>query len=162
MFRGRHILKMEARGRLSIPSKIRELMNVLYEGKLILTCGFFENVPHILAVPLKEWEKFESEHPMGSLIDHDEESFLTRLRTIGSCEEARIDDHGRLILPEFMREYARLGKELVLVGMGRYMAIFSPKILSEVNRNAEKNLSRVREKLTGKMDISGDITATGR
>jgi MraZ protein len=162
MFRGRHILKMEARGRLSIPSRIRELMNVLYEGNLILTCGFFENVPHILVVPLKEWEKFESEYPLGGLIDHDEESFLTRIRTIGSCEEVRVDDHGRIILPEFMREYARLDKELVLVGMGRYLAIFSPRTLGEVNRSAEKHLSKVRGKLAQKTEIPGDSTATDR
>jgi len=141
---------MEARGRISIPVKIRELLNVAYDGKLILSCGFFEKMPHILIVPLKEWERFESRPPMDSILDHDEGSFLMRLRTIGSCEEVKIDEHGRIVLPDFMREYANLGKELVLVGLGNYMAIFSPDVLSEASKNAEKNLGRIRESLTVK------------
>ena len=162
MFRGRHILKMEARGRLSNPTRIREIINVAYDGKLILSCGFFEKVPHLLMVPLKEWEKFEEEYPFSGLIDHDEDSFFARIRTIGSCEEARVDDHGRILLPEFMRHYARLDKEVTLVGMGRYMAIFSPSTLEDASRSAEKHLARLREKLARKTDIESGGTGTGQ
>lgn len=162
MFRGRHILKMEARGRLSIPTRIREIINVLYEGKLIFSCGFFEKLPHLLVVPLKEWEKFEQEYPFAGLVDYDEDSFLARVRTIGSCEEARLDDNGRILLPEFMRAYARLNKEIVLVGMGKYLAIFSPKTLNDVNKSAEKHLTQLRGKLASKAEIEKDSTITGR
>jgi len=160
MFRGRNILRMEERGRLSIPTRLRELINVLYEGKLVLSCGFFEKVPHLIAVPLKEWEQFEKEVPFAGLIDRDEDSFLTRLRTIGSCEEVKIDEHGRILLPEFMRTYAGLGKEIVMVGMGRYLAMFSPRTLEAIHKSAEKHLARVRGRLARTTDEQKDGTGT--
>jgi len=148
MFRGRHNVRMEERGRIAIPTKLREILNVLYEGKIVLSCGFFQKAPHLLLVPLKEWEDFEARYPSAGLLDGDEDGFLARIRTIGSCEETRVDEHGRIILPEFMRAYARLDREVAFVGMGRHLAVFSPKVLDETLRSAERGLDRVRERVT--------------
>ena len=162
MFRGRYNIRMEARGRFSVPSKIRELINVLYEGKVILSCGFFEKIPHLLAVPLKEWEAFEQEYPFSGILDYSDESFLMRLRTVGSCEEVRLDDHGRILLPDFMRTYAKLKKELSLVGMGKYMVIFSSAVLNVASNNAEKSLSKLRGTLAKKLEIEKNGTVIGQ
>ena len=153
---------MEARGRVSIPTKIREILNVVYEGKIVLTCGFFEKNPHLLLFPLREWEAFEAQYPAQGMLDYDEHSFMARLRTIGSCEETRLDDHGRVVLPDFMRSYAGLDREASFVGMGKYLALFSPRVLDRVSADAEKNLSHVRESLTRKNQWESSGSTTSR
>src|SRR3989338_1802289 len=55
MFIGQSIQALDSKGRLSIPSKFREILNTKYSGKLILT--YLD--PYIVAYPTEEWVGIE-------------------------------------------------------------------------------------------------------
>jgi MraZ protein len=147
MFRGRHHLKLDSKGRVSIPARFRETVNVLHDGNLVISQGFFGEHPHLLAVPLDAWMEFESRFGGDDLFDTTPERFQARLRTMGSCVETRIDEHGRILVPGPYRRYAELEGEVVCVGMGRYMSLWSPPRLEEAMGEAEGNLEQIRSQM---------------
>lgn len=157
MFRGRSLLRIDAKGRVSIPARYREKLNVLHAGRLVLTQGFFPELPHLLLVPLDVWERFESEFGDEGIFDTGLERLQARLRTMGSCEEVRIDEHGRILIPALYREYAGYGGEVACVGMGRYLSLWKPERFETAMAQAEKNLDAIRGQLAvGRSDRSTD------
>ena len=147
MFRGRHHLKLDAKGRLSIPARFRETVNVLHDGNLVISQGFFGDFPHLLLVPLDAWMQFESRFGGEDLFDTTVDQFHARLRTMGACVEARIDEHGRILVPVIYRNYAGLEGEVACVGMGRYMSLWAPATLEQSLDRAEQNLEGIRGQL---------------
>jgi MraZ protein len=144
MFRGRIQLKIDAKGRISIPARFRETVNVLHDGNLVISQGFFKDSPHLLLVPLDAWQEFEARFGGDDLFDTSPERFQARLRTMGSCAEVRIDEHGRILVPALYREYAGLEGEAVCVGMGKYMSLWAASTLEDELTRAEQNLDKVR------------------
>jgi MraZ protein len=152
MFRGRNHLKIDAKGRVSIPARFRETLNVLHDGRLVLSQGFFTEFPHLLLVPLDVWEGFEADFGGEDLFDTGIERFQARLRTMGGCEELRIDEHGRVLIPAIHREYAGYGGEVACVGMGRYLSLWKPEHLEAAMKRAEENLDGIRGQLAARKD----------
>jgi MraZ protein len=147
MFRGRNLLKIDAKGRVSVPARYRETLNVLHHGRLVLSQGFFPEFPHLLLVPLDVWETFEAGFGGEDLFDTGLDRFQARLRTMGGCEEVRIDEHGRILVPALYREYAGYGGEVACVGMGRYLSLWKPEHLEAAMARAEENLEGIRTQL---------------
>lgn len=147
MFRGRNLLKLDDKGRISIPSRYREIINANHGGSLVVSQGFFTEFPHLLVVPLDTWKGFELEFGGADLFDTSIERFQARLRTMGGCEEARLDEHGRILVPAPYRAYAGLESEVACAGMGRYLSLWKPASLEAALARAEKNLPEVRKHL---------------
>lgn len=147
MFRGRTHLRLDAKGRVSIPARFRETVNVLHGGNLVISQGFFSDSPHLLLVPLDAWMQFEERFGGDDLFDPTRERFQARLRTMGACAEVGIDEHGRILVPALYRQYAGFENEVVCVGMGRYMSLWAPGTLEEALRAAEQNLDGIRTNL---------------
>lgn len=160
MFRGRILLKIDAKGRVSVPARFREKLNVLHDGRLVLSQGFFPDFPHLLLVPLDDWEKFESKFGGQDLFDTGIERFQARLRTMGGCEDVRIDEHGRILVPAIYREYAGYGGEVACVGMGRYLSLWKPEHLEVAMARAEENLEAIRTHLAVRGGEAGDGRST--
>jgi MraZ protein len=111
-FRGQSVHRLDAKGRLRIPTKFREILQQHYTDVLIVTilgdC--------LVAYPPEVWEeKIESKAEKLSPIDPDERSF-TRWFVSGAtpCE---FDNQGRVLIPPLLREMAGLGQEVVLAGL---------------------------------------------
>ncbi len=147
MFRGRSLLKLDDKGRVSIPARFREIINANHGGQLVVSQGFFTEFPHLLVVPLDVWKGFELEFGGAGLFDTSVEGFHARLRTMGGCEEVRLDEHGRILVPVQYRVYAGLESEVACAGMGRYLSLWKPASLEAALARAEKNLPEVRKHL---------------
>ncbi len=156
MFRGRIHLKVDSKGRISIPVRYRELVNVQNDGNLVISQGFFVDAPHLLLVPLDVWMQFEARFGGMNIFDTSLDQFQARLRTMGACAESKIDEHGRILVPALYREYAGLKDEVACVGMGRYMSLWAPGNLDESMRRAEGNLDAIRTHLRTPVDPSTD------
>jgi len=150
MFRGQSLLKIDAKGRISIPARFREIISVRHAGRLVLSQGFFPEFPHLLLVPMDAWEEFERNFGSEALFDTDLGMFQVRLRTMGACEEARIDEHGRILVPSIHRDYAGCTSEIACVGMGRYLSLWKPALLEKAMARAEKNLADIRGNLAAR------------
>ena len=112
MFRGVNNLTLDAKGRLAIPVRYRKRLMEVCEGQLVVT---IDRGYYLLIYPLPTWEEIETKlvH-LPSLQPQVRE--LQRL-LVGHATEISMDGHGRLLLPAELREFAKLEREVVLLGL---------------------------------------------
>lgn len=118
MFKGRHVLLMDNKGRISIPTRYREVLQERQDRLLVLT----NYDKYILAFPQSEWVKVEAKLAEQALFRKEFRKFQRFL--ISGVEECPLDRQGRILIPPTLREYARLTREVTLAGAVRCFEIW--------------------------------------
>lgn len=121
MFRGRYAHVMDSKGRVSIPSKFREVLNGRGQNTLIITNDIWD--PCLVAFPLDRW--LEEERKVQALPDIVREVRTYKRHFISGAQECSIDRQGRILIPPSLREYAQLNREALFVGLGDKFEIWS-------------------------------------
>ena len=122
MFMGEYNHTIDAKGRLIIPAKFRELLG----EEFILTKG----LDGCLSIyPMKEWEAFEEKLRSLPLTNKNARTF-SRFFVAGatSCE---LDKMGRILVPQTLREFAGLDKDVVLTGNLNRIEVWSKERWAE-------------------------------
>ncbi|MGE0625274.1 MAG: division/cell wall cluster transcriptional repressor MraZ [Pseudomonadales bacterium] len=121
MFRGINSATLDAKGRMALPTRFRETLVVLSEGRLVLTIDMREQC--LLLYPLPAWEVVQSKLEALSNI-RDDARRLQRL-LIGHATDIDMDAQGRILVPPMLREFAQLEKKVVVVGQGNKLEMWS-------------------------------------
>jgi MraZ protein len=116
VFQGESALTLDGKGRVTVPARFRDVLAALCAGQMTVTkhpsrC--------LLLFPRPAWVEFRAKLmalPMGS------EAW--RRLFIGSAMDVDIDGGSRVLLSPELRQWAGLGKDLMLVGMGSRMEIW--------------------------------------
>jgi len=142
VFRGRYEHAVDSKGRISIPSKFREVLNKKYDDRLVIT-----NFDHCLvAFPNEEWNLIvEQKVGSFSILRKETSSFLRFFYS--SAIDCVIDKQGRLLIPQTLRDYANLKKDVVFVGGGRFIEILAKERWLEVAQQAEEGFDQMRDTL---------------
>jgi MraZ protein len=119
MFLGQFYHNLDDKGRLTVPSRYRDLL--LPAGAYIMQ-GFDQN---LIVLPSDNYEAQIQRIRQLSITDPDARS-LRRLY-FSTADRVDVDKAGRILIPQFLRTYAGLECALVLVGMGDYFEIWSPE-----------------------------------
>ena len=116
MFMGRYNHTIDPKGRLSIPSKYREILgDEFVVSKGMDGCLFvFDN---------SEWQNFAEKLRELPMMDKEVRQF-TRFFLAGAAS-VEVDKQGRILLPSVLREFADITKDAVLVGVGSRIEIWS-------------------------------------
>ena len=114
MLIGTHSHGIDAKGRMFLPSKMRfDLGDMVYLVKGIDRC--------ITVYPIKAWEAFCAKLDELPQI----EARKIKRFLFASAVETPIDSQGRILIAPELREYASLGKNVKLIGMGDVAEIWS-------------------------------------
>jgi MraZ protein len=119
MFRGSFEHSVDSKGRVSVPSRFREIISERYEGKLILTMDFDKC---IMVYPLEEWERVEEK--IKSLPQSQKEVKDYTRFVFSNAAECELDKQGRILIPPSLREGARINKSVMVVGILNKMEIW--------------------------------------
>lgn len=141
MFRGRYEHTIDQKGRLSIPSRFREILIANYDERLILTN--FDNC--LWAYPVKEWSEVEKK-VAGLPQFRPEVKALQRFFISAACESP-LDSNGRIVVPPTLKRYAGLSRDVVLVGMTHRIEIWSSERWKQIFDQAEGDMNSMAEKL---------------
>lgn len=141
MFRGRFEHGIDTKGRLSIPSRFREVLSTHYDERLVITN--FDNC--LWAYPVKEWEAVEEK--IAALPQFKEEVKALLRVFVSGATECPIDRAGRILLPPVLRDYAGITRDLVLVGTLRRIEIWSQERWAKIFTEAQVELKGMGEKL---------------
>ena len=116
MFMGEYNHTIDAKGRLIVPAKFREILG----DNFIVTKGLDGC---LFVYPNDEWTRFEEKLKSLPLTNKNARQF-TRFFLAGAaaCE---VDKQGRILLPQVLREFASLEKDVVLVGVASRIEIWS-------------------------------------
>lgn len=116
MFMGEYNHTIDAKGRLIVPSKFREALgDTFVVTKGLDGCLFvYDN---------EEWNAFEEK--LKSLpITNKEARQFARFFLAGAAE-VEVDKQGRILVPNILREFAQINKDVVLIGVASRIEIWS-------------------------------------
>ncbi|MDD5489994.1 MAG: division/cell wall cluster transcriptional repressor MraZ [Candidatus Moranbacteria bacterium] len=143
MFIGEYSHNIDPKKRVAIPSKFRED----FSGRAVVTRGLDKC---LFIYPMKTWEDLSSKLgslPMG---ESGTRSFV-RLMLAGAVD-VDIDKLGRVLIPDYLKEYAGLKKEVVIAGLYNRLEIWDGENWNKYKKEAEKNTDEIAEQL-GKLGI---------
>ena len=120
MFRGATSLSLDAKGRLAVPTKHREALQLECASNLVLTAH-----PHrcLLLYPQSAWEPIQAK--MMALSSFDQQSSALQRLLVGFAEDITLDTSGRLLVSPVLRDFAGLDKEVMMVGQGSHFELWS-------------------------------------
>lgn len=116
MFQGASSLSLDAKGRLSVPTRHRDVLQATAAGQLTIT-----RHPHgcLMIFPRPEWEKFRervSALPM-------EAQWWKRV-FLGNAMDVEMDATGRVLVSPELRAAAGITKDVMLLGLGTYFELW--------------------------------------
>lgn len=138
MFIGEYNHKIDARGRVNIPSKLRDDL----EGKFYLTKGL-DNC--LFLFPEVEWKIFEEKLKTLPLTNRNARAFV-RLFFAGACE-CSLDKQGRINIPNNLIVHSKIEKEVMIIGVGERIEIWSKDNWLEYNEPENISYDEIAEQM---------------
>ena len=139
MFMGEYNHTIDAKGRLIVPAKFREILG----DNFIVTKGLDGC---LFVYPNDEWTRFEEKLKSLPLTNKNARQF-TRFFLAGAaaCE---VDKQGRILIPPVLREYARLDGEAHIIGMDTNLEIWNTELWNEENaKYTPESIADIMEEL---------------
>jgi MraZ protein len=130
MFRGATKITLDDKGRMVIPTRYREQIMQLAQGKLVVTV---DKDQCLLIYPLPEWELIERK--LMALPSLNATARRLQRLMVGHATDLPLDGHGRVLLPPELREFARLERHGMLIGQGNRFELWD-----EVRWNERRDL----------------------
>jgi len=112
MFRGSFEHTVDSKGRVSVPSKFRDVIADRYNGNLVLAMDYDKC---LTVYPIEEWEKLEEKIRALPTMKKEVKDFMRFL--LASATECELDKQGRVLIPQVHREHAGITKNVTLVGI---------------------------------------------
>ncbi len=140
-FTGEYDCKLDAKGRLALPAKVKAALPDVANQELVLRRGF-ESC--LILYPMIEYKKIINR--VRSLSEFNEEYRRFQRSFFRGNAEVELDSAGRINIQKRMLEYADLTKEVVLVGLGNRVEIWNPDLYEENLINDASEYSQLAEK----------------
>ncbi len=138
MFIGEYIYSIDEKKRLAVPAKFRQLLG----KKAVVTRGLDEC---LFLFSVKEWKILAEKISALPLAQADARGFA-RLMLAGAME-ANLDNLGRILVPDYLKEYAYLKKKVVVAGVFNRVEIWDENKWQEYKKNTEKEVGDIAERL---------------
>ena len=138
MLLGEYKHNLDAKGRMAIPAKFRSRLN----SGAIITRGLDKC---LFAFDVKEWEILAQKLIALPLAQANSRAFV-RLMLAGASDAA-LDNQGRILIPDYLREYADLKKQVIVAGLYNRIEIWDSEIWQQYKKKTESASDEIAEKL---------------
>ena len=147
MFRGSSFHTIDSKGRIIIPARFRDVIKA--QGSNGVMVSRMDGA--LVAYPYDEWRKIETR--ILSMAERSDNMRRFRRVFIGGAFECSCDKQDRILIPQNLRQYAEIDKEIVLVGVLDHFEIWSRKSWDRENIHLEKDMK--------KEDVRNEIAKLG-
>jgi len=144
MFYGEYRHAIDEKGRVIIPARFREALIKLNKNKFILTRGLEKS---LFIFSLDEWKSQEEKFKSLSLNKSNPRAF-SRIVFSGAYRSS-LDKQGRLNLPRSLIEYARIEKEVVIIGVSDRIEIWDSFRWRNYRNKSERSFIEIAKELAG-------------
>lgn len=131
MFIGHKIIKLDGQKRIGIPTRYRTVLRETSDNTLVATKGTSASpdFPYLVLYPKPRWEKVFTQ--IQSLPSLKPKTQQIRRHIVGSAEELELDGNGRIVLCTPHIAYAKIDKEVSLIGTGESFELWSKDIFEK-------------------------------
>ena len=120
-------MSLDAKGRIVLPARYRERLSEICNSQLVVTID--TDQPCLLIYPLNEWELIEEK--IEALPSFNPTTRRIQRLLIGHATDVEVDGNGRTLLSNPLREYARLGRKVVLIGQGKKFELWDEALWAQ-------------------------------
>jgi MraZ protein len=113
--------KLDAKGRLVLPARIKAQLPIGEDNELVIRRGFEQC---LIVYPMTEFKRVFSK--ISSLSEFNEESRKLQRNFLPGAAVVELDANGRLLIPKNMLAYAQLEKEVKILGVGNKIEVWNP------------------------------------
>lgn len=145
MFYGEYFHALDRKGRLILPAKFREAAKAHFIEKFFVTRGLDKC---LFMFSEEEWRAQEAKFKAISFTKQQARTF-NRLYFSGAVEVVA-DKQGRILLPQYLKDFAQIKKDVVIVGVSNRIEIWSKDRWGEFYGTSQQSFEEIAEKL---MDI---------
>jgi MraZ protein len=140
-FRGRFYHTVDAKGRVSVPSGFRAMLQGNGDQAPFVTNGVTDGSKCLWLYPYESWCRYEArlaELPPDNIKMQKYVRFM-----VSGAIDCPIDNQGRMLLPAYLREYATLQREVTFAGVGKRIEIWDKSLFEENHTRTQENIEEV-------------------
>ena len=138
MFIGEYSHTIDTKKRLALPAKFRKEL-----GKRVIITRGFENC--LVVYPQQEWKLVMEE--LRKLPSGRAESRKFNRAILGGAIEVNLDKLGRILVPDYLKRYADLKKNITICGLSNKLEIWNDRKWEIYRKKAEQDIDKVAENL---------------
>ena len=138
MFSGEYTYSIDDKKRLAIPPKFRQVLG----SKAVITRGLDQC---LFLYTAKEWQKLAKKISQLPLAQADARGFARLM--LGGAMEVSIDNLGRILIPDYLKEYALLKKKVIFVGLYNRVEVWDEEEFQKYKKKTEMAAEDIAERL---------------
>ncbi len=142
MFYGEYAHSIDRKGRLILPARLRDVAKNNFIEKFYLTRGLDKC---LFMLSEEEWRSQENKFKAVPFTKQEGRTF-NRIFFSGAVEVVP-DKQGRILLPQYLKEFAQIKKDVVIVGVSNRIEIWSTGLWNEFSANSRQSFEQIAEKL---------------
>ncbi len=142
MFRGQFTYSIDAKGRISIPAKLRKQISPDANDSFVMTRGVLTCID---IYPLNEWMQIEEKLLKLNQFQPDDVRFI-RMITQYAVEDT-MDSQSRILVPQNLIEYAKIEKEVLILGVLKKIEVWNPKIYEDYLSQSPETFEQIAAKV---------------
>jgi MraZ protein len=139
MLLGEHKHTLDTKKRLSLPAKFRKEL-----GKTVVVTRGFDSA--LFVYSQKEWKKFVEKNMDDLSIGKSDTRAMSRFM-LGGAVETNIDSAGRILIPDFLKDFAGLKNKVMVVGLASRVELWDEDKWNNYQSELSKNADILAEKL---------------
>jgi len=140
-FSGEYECKIDAKGRIVLPAKLKAKLPEVSTSELVVKRGF---EPCLVIYPMLEWKKVFNK--VSGLSEFNKEFRTFQRSFLRGATEVDMDGNGRVLLPKTMTKFADIENEVIVVGAGNRLEVWNPEKYEEYLINDEDEFSDLAQK----------------
>ena len=142
MFYGEYLHSIDRKGRLILPAKFREVSKANFIEKFFVTRGLDKC---LFMFSEEEWRVQEAKFKAISFTKQQARTF-NRLYFSGAVEVIA-DRQGRILIPQYLKDFAEIKKDVVIVGVSNRIEIWAKDKWQEFYGSSRQSFEEIAEKL---------------
>ena len=121
-FTGEHECKLDAKGRLVLPSRLKSVLPEASKKSIIVRKGFESN---LIIYPITEFQNIYTR--INSLNEFSSEQRKLKRNLFSGISQVDFDSNGRFLIPKNMISHCEIERDVILIGVGNIIELWDPR-----------------------------------
>jgi len=142
MFRGQFTYSIDSKGRIAIPAKLRKHVAADANDTFVMSRGLSNCID---LYPLDEWQRIEEKLLQLNSFQSDDARFIRMF--VQYATEDTMDGQSRILIPSLLIEYAKIEKEVLILGALKKIEVWNPKAYDEYLNQSSQTYEEIAAKV---------------
>lgn len=153
---GEYECKIDEKGRIIFPAKLKKQVSPLAQGKFVINRGF---ETCLIIYPMNEWELIRAQIRQLNLYKKKNRKFVRYFYR--GATELQLDSQNRLLLPKNLFEYAEIEKEVILCAFTNRIEVWAKDKYEQLIIDEPEDFADLAEEVMGNLeqeDLPEDVS----